>query len=340
MLSSLSGKPPPEAVVAEIFAETEGNPFLVEELFHHLEDEDRLYDSAGQFRSKLQIGELDAPRSVRLVVARRMARVSNLTRNIVAAASVIGKVFSFEVLQLLSDVNADSILECLEEAENAGLLVSVATTSHARFTFSHELIRQAVLGGLSAMRRQRLNLKVADAIERITSSSYKPAYPASRDEMAAQLAHYYARGENPRKAAQYYLSAVQQLADLGSNVEAIALFNAALELLPELPDTDRRTKLEIDLRYAAFGPLGDSKGLASTEIEESINRAMVLCKRPGIDWERTWWALYNGFCRNRGRTPASMAVRDGAFCCPSARARAQPQRGTAVPMQPSGRRYV
>jgi len=295
MLSSLSGKPPPQRVVAEIFAETEGNPFFVEELFHHLEDEDRLYDSTGQFRSKLQIGEVDAPRSVRLVVARRLARVSGLTRSIVASASVIGRLFGFEVLQFVCDVNADSILECLEEAEKAGLLVSVATGSPARFTFSHELIRQAVLGGLSAMRRQRLNLKVADAIERMTSPRYKPTSTASRDELAAQLAHHYARGGNPRKAVEYYLSAVQRLADLGSNVEAIALFNAALDLLQELPDDDRRAKLEIDLRFAAHGPLGDSKGLASTEVEESINHAMLLCRRPGINWERTWWALYNAF---------------------------------------------
>jgi DNA-binding winged helix-turn-helix (wHTH) protein/tetratricopeptide (TPR) repeat protein len=295
MLSSLSGKSPPQRLVAEIFAETEGNPFLVEELFHHLEDEDRLYDSAGQFRSKLQIGELDAPRSVRLVVARRMARVSELTRNIVAAASVIGRVFSFEVLQLLFDVNADSILESLEEAENAGLLVSVATGSHARFTFSHELIRQAVLGALSAVRRQRLNLKVADAIERTTSPGYTPTSAASRGELAAQLAHYYARGGNPRRAVEYHLSAVRQFADLGSNVEAIALFEAALELLRELPDDDRRAKLEIDLRYAAHGPLGDSKGLASAEVEESINQAIALCGRAGINWERTWWTLYCAF---------------------------------------------
>jgi len=295
MLSSLSGKPPPEGVVAEIFAETEGNPFFVEELFHHLEDEGRLYDAAGQFRSKLQIGEFDAPRSVRLVVARRLARLGRLTREILAAASVIGRFFSFEVLQVLYDDDADSILECLEEAEKAGLLVSVATGSQARFAFSHELIRQAVLGGLSAIRRQRLHLKVADAIEQMASAMSEPTYPTSRDELAAQLAHHHARGGNPGKAVEYYLSAVQQLADLGSNVEAIAMFNAGLELLGELPDDDRRTKLEIDLRSAANGPLGDSKGLASAEIEQSIDRALALCKRPGINWERTWWALYNAF---------------------------------------------
>ncbi|MFZ0677850.1 AAA family ATPase, partial [Candidatus Binatus sp.] len=230
MLSSLSGKPPPEGFVAEIFAKTEGNPFFVEELFHHLEDEGRLYDAVGQFRSKLRIGESDAPRSVRLVVARRLARLGRLTREILAAASVIGRFFSFEVLQVLYD-DADSILECLEQAEKAGLLVSVAIGSQARFAFSHELIRQAVLGGLSAMRRQRLHLKVADAIEQTASARSEPTHAASRYELAAQLAHHHARGGNPGKAVKNCLSAVQQLADLGSNVEAIAMFNAGLELL-------------------------------------------------------------------------------------------------------------
>ena len=295
MLSSLSGKPPPESIVAEIFAETEGNPFFVEELFHHLEDEGRLYDAAGQFRSKLQIGEFDAPRSVRLVVARRLSRLGQLTRKILAAASVIGRFFSFEVLKVLYDDKDDSILECLEEAEKAGLLVSVATGSQARFAFSHELIRQAVLSGLSAMRRQRLHLKVAGAIEQMASTMSQQTSATSREELAPQLAHHHARGGNPGRAVEYYLSAVRQLAELGSNVEAIAMFNAGLELLGDLPDDDQRTKLEIDLRVAACGPLGDSKGLASAEIEQSIDRALALCKRPGINWERTWWALYNAF---------------------------------------------
>jgi DNA-binding winged helix-turn-helix (wHTH) protein/predicted ATPase len=295
MLGSLSGKPPPEGVVAEIFAETDGNPFFVEELFHQLEDEGRLYDSAGQFHPKLQIGEFDAPRSVRLIVARRLARLGRLTREILAAASVIGRFFSFEVLQVLHEVNADSILECLEEAEKTGLLVSVAAGSQARFAFSHELIRQAVVGSLSAMRRQRLHLKIADAIEQMVSSMSEPASATSRQELAAQLAHHYARGGNPGKAVKYCLSAMEQLAELGSNVEAIAMFNAGLELLQELPDDERRARMELDLRFAGNGPLGDSKGLASTEIERSIDRALALCKRPGINWERSWWALYNAF---------------------------------------------
>jgi len=292
MLNSLSGKSPPAAVVGEIFAETEGNPFFVEELFRHLEEENRLYDSSGQFRSELKITELEAPPSVRLVVARRLARLSDLTQKMLATAAVIGRFFSFEILQAASEADGDSILEHVEEAEKAGLVFSVAESSGARFQFSHELIRQAVLGGLSAARRQRLHLEVADAIEQTCAAPAESKYRGSLDDHVAELAHHYARGGNPDKAVKYCVRAVLRFADLGSNAEAIAQFESGLELLLELPDDDRRAKLELDLRNAAGGALGDSKGFASLEAEQSYTRAMVLSRRPGIKWERTWDAVY------------------------------------------------
>ena len=92
MLNSLSGKSVPGAVVGEIYAETSGNPFFVEELFRYLEEEKRLYDAAGQFHSELKIGEQDAPPSVRLVVARRLGRLSEPTRKMLATAALIGRV--------------------------------------------------------------------------------------------------------------------------------------------------------------------------------------------------------------------------------------------------------
>jgi predicted ATPase len=171
MLKSLSGKSPPPSVVSEIYAETEGNPFFVEELFRHLHDENRLYDSSGQFRSQVEVAEQEAPPSVRLVVARRLARLSDLTQKMLATAAVIGRSFSYEILQASSGMDSDSLLESVEQAEKAALVFSVAESVTARFAFSHELIRQAVLGGLAAARRQRLHLEVGNAIERTNAAA-------------------------------------------------------------------------------------------------------------------------------------------------------------------------
>jgi adenylate cyclase len=292
MLNSLSGKAPPAAVVAEIFAETEGNPFFVEELFRHLEEENRLYDSSGKFRSELKIGELDAPPSVRLVVSRRLARLSEPTQKMLATAAVIGRFFSFEILQAAIGSDVDSILERVEEAEKAGLVFSVAESAKGRFAFSHELVRQAVLGGLSALRRQRLHLEVADAIERACSVDSESTYAGSLKDHVAELAHHYTHGGNPAKAARYCLRAVRRFTELGSNAEAIAHFESGLEQLHELAEDDRRSELELDLRNAAVGALGDSKGFASLEVEQSFTRAVELSRRLGIKWGKTWEALY------------------------------------------------
>jgi DNA-binding winged helix-turn-helix (wHTH) protein/tetratricopeptide (TPR) repeat protein len=242
MLNSLSGKSPPAAVVAEIFAETEGNPFFVEELFRHLEEENRLYDLSGQFRSKLKIGELDAPPSVKLVVARRLARLNDLTQKMLATAAVIGRFFSFEILQASNGADAHSILEQVEEAEKAGLVFPVAESPRVRFMFSHELIRQAVLSSLSAVRRQRLHLEVADAIERIYSTTSESKYGESLDDHFAELAHHYLHSANTSQAVKYLHLAGQQALQRWANLEAINYLTKGLELLGSPPEVSERSR--------------------------------------------------------------------------------------------------
>jgi tetratricopeptide (TPR) repeat protein len=172
------------------------------------------------------------------------------------------------------------------------LVFSIAENSKARFEFSHELTRQAVLAGVSAARRQRLHLEVADAIERTCAAASESRHGGSLNDHVAELAHHYARGGNPEKAAKYCLRAVLRFADFGSAAEAIVQFESGLELLQQLPDDDLRANLELDLWNAAGGALGDSKGFASREAEQWYARATVLSRRPGIKWQKTWEAVY------------------------------------------------
>src|SRR5712692_3999645 len=120
MLRSLSGQVPPETVANEIYDETQGNPFFVEELFRYLEEENRLYGADGVFRTELKIAEGEVPQSVRLVVGRRLGRLSDRTRNILGTAATIGRLFNFELLEASTGTDADTLLECVDEAERAG----------------------------------------------------------------------------------------------------------------------------------------------------------------------------------------------------------------------------
>jgi DNA-binding winged helix-turn-helix (wHTH) protein/tetratricopeptide (TPR) repeat protein len=290
MLKSLSGKSPPDAVVSQIYAETEGNPFFVEELFRHLEEENRLYDSAGQFRSELGLGELEAPPSVRLVVARRLARLTDLTQKMLATAAVIGRVFSFEILQGASAANEDSILKCIEEAEKAGLLFSVAESPKARFEFSHELVRQAVIGGLSAARRQRLHLEVADAIER--------TYSAALEDYCTELAHHYARSSNTEKTIEYLDRAGRQAIKLGALKEAELCLKQAIAALSTTPETPERTTREFNLRFALWQVLAGTRGFTTDETVRAARRLRELGEKTGNPEQLTnalraaWAAAY------------------------------------------------
>jgi len=283
MLKALSDKEPPLTVVKEIYAETEGNPFFIEELLSHLKEENRLYDSTGTFRSQLKIGETDAPRTVRMVVRRRLARLSEPTRNMMSTAATVGRTFTFEVLRIACAGDMDSLLESVAEAEQAGLLLSTTNSSGATFEFSHELIRQAVLGGLSAALRERLHLQVAAAIEQV--------YRDSLGDHVIELAHHYARGGNPAKAAQFSLRACTQCTRRASFVEAVAHFETGLEMLRRLPDDPMRAELELDLRIAAHPAFCLIRGSGTLEVEQSAARAMELCQRPGINWQKSWEAL-------------------------------------------------
>ncbi|MBV8135878.1 MAG: AAA family ATPase [Deltaproteobacteria bacterium] len=279
MLSRLSGKSAPAEVVEEIFAETEGNPFFVEELFRHLDEENRLYNSAGEFHSSLKIAELEVPESVRLVVARRLERLDEPTRRMLATAATIGRFFSFELLEAARGTDGDSLMECIAEAERAGLVYSLTEAPKASFQFSHELARQAVLSRLSSALRQKLHLEVAEAIERIYSINPESPYAETLDDYVADLAHHYSRGGNREKAIQYLQLAAQQAAQRSASSVAIDRLTNALRILKSLPETAQRDRQELILQMMLGPLLIATKGNASLEVEQTYLRARELAQQ-------------------------------------------------------------
>jgi DNA-binding winged helix-turn-helix (wHTH) protein/predicted ATPase len=279
MLSRLSGKSAPAGVVEEIFAETEGNPFFVEELFRHLDEENRLYNSAGQFHSSLKIAEFEVPDSVRLVVARRLERLDETTRRMLATAATIGRFFSFELLEAASRTDGDSLMECIAEAEGAGLVYSLTEAPKARFQFSHELVRQAVISRLSGALRQKLHLEVAEAIERIYSINPVSPNAVTLDDYVADLAHHYSRGGNREKAIQYLQLAAQQAVQRSASSVAIDQLTNALRILKSLPETAQRDQQELILQMMLGPLLIATKGNASLEVEQIYLRARELAQQ-------------------------------------------------------------
>src|SRR5262249_32528662 len=264
MLRSLSGQDAPPALTSTILGETRGNPFFIEELFRYLEQENRLYDSEGRLRSSIEISEPEAPARVRLLVSRRLERVSDQTRKLLATAAVIGRSFHFEVLRCSSGNDADLVLDGLEEAEKAGLIFPVAEGSIPGFEFRHELTRQAVIAGMSVARRQSLHLKLGDTIEQM--------YQDTIEEHCSELAHHYGASSNPGKAVKYLHGAGLQAWNRGALKEAELYWRRGIAALSTKPETPERIEREFFLQLDLLVLLSSTSGYASGEAEEALER--------------------------------------------------------------------
>jgi tetratricopeptide (TPR) repeat protein len=223
--------------VQAIFAETEGNPFFVEEVFQHLREDGRLLDAEGHWLPNLHIETLEVPEGVRLVIGRRLERVSAECRALLTAAAVIGPRFDLAVLEALGDASADAMLDVLEEAERAGLVIAQQAKRETRYTFAHELIRQTLLGTLSVPRRLRRHLRTAEAIEKV--------YAGKLESRASELAyHFFQSGsaQDEEKTTRYLLLAGKQALSAGAFDEALAQVEKAFSIL-ETPDERRHADL-------------------------------------------------------------------------------------------------
>ncbi len=182
MLTGLSRRQAPESLVSAIFEESQGNPFFVEEVYRHLVEEGKVFNAVGQFRTDIKIDESDVPENVRLIIGRRLERLDENEKRMLAAASVIGRSFSFQLLAEISQIDVDELFTVIEKAQQMGIIISSSEGPERPFTFAHELVRQTLLAGIAGPRRQQLHARVADAIELV--------YPGAVEERAGEIADH------------------------------------------------------------------------------------------------------------------------------------------------------
>jgi tetratricopeptide (TPR) repeat protein len=223
MLHSLSQRQAPESLLSLIFEESQGYPFFVEEVYRHLVEEGKLFDAAGQFRTDIEIGEIDVPENVRLIISRRLEQLDENEKRALAAAAVIGRSFSFQLLTAISQIDVDELFTVIEKAQQMGLVVPSSEGPERPFTFRHELMRQTVLAAISTPRRQRMHASVAEAIEGLN--------PGSVNERSGEIADHLVKAgsfADPQKLVRFLAIAGKNALQAAAFEEAGANFRSAL----------------------------------------------------------------------------------------------------------------
>ncbi|MGB0100822.1 MAG: BTAD domain-containing putative transcriptional regulator, partial [Nocardioides sp.] len=131
---------------------TEGNPFFLVEYA-------RLARERGDVSALMS--EEQPPAAVHEVLSRRIDQLGDHTRDLLLAASVLGRIFELPTLAGTLDRDEDAVLDALDPALSAGL---VDEDGVDRFRFTHALVRDTVLGSLPASRRARMHARAAAAV--------------------------------------------------------------------------------------------------------------------------------------------------------------------------------
>ena len=167
------------------------------------------------------------------------------------------------VLEATSDAAAEQIIPALEDAEAAGLIREVPD-GDGRFSFSHALVREALLDGQSTSRRRRLHHKIGEALE------------ASDGVHPAELAHHFTESHEPgdqTKALTYSLQAGRRARESLAHEDAAVHLRRALRLLP--PGDDRR-RCEVLLELG-----GVQLRQGSADARQTFRHAVALAEQNG-----------------------------------------------------------
>jgi DNA-binding SARP family transcriptional activator/tetratricopeptide (TPR) repeat protein len=148
-----------------------GNPLFLEEVVRALRAEGRLQETDGRWH--LDRAELPAPRSIESLLASRLGRLPEREREVLLAASVIGRSFTPDAVE---ELVGDSI-----DDEIASLLAAalIGPSRSEGLDFRHLLIRDAAYTSLPLERRAELHRRHADWVVRSSIAA-----PLEREALA------------------------------------------------------------------------------------------------------------------------------------------------------------
>lgn len=236
LYESIAGEKPPETIAQAVFRASEGNPLFVEEATRMLTAKGDIYrpDYSVGFRVPDGVGDM---------IRRRLETMSDEAVIVLSMASVLGREFDVSVLQRVSDLDIDRVLDLVTEGVDHG--VAEEAGALGRYRFAHILIRETLYEGLTAAKRMRLHRRIAEVLEEM--------YSGNLDARLAELAHHWfkaAQAGDSKKTMEYATKAAEQAASHLAFEEAARLYQRALKAA-DLAGVDAAVRRDLESRLSA-----------------------------------------------------------------------------------------
>ncbi len=149
-----------EALTRAFYLKTFGNPLFISETFRWLKwttEKDQKALTASD------IHRLDVPDSIRTLMLRRLGTVEQKTRDVLEAASVVGRSFELGLLSQITREETETLVVALDRAMDTGL---ITRASASRFRFSHDLICEVAYECLPSTTRADYHNRIANILRK------------------------------------------------------------------------------------------------------------------------------------------------------------------------------
>ena len=224
-----------------LIAQTEGNPFFLEESVRSLVETGALLGGRGAYRLARPQPTIQVPATVQAVIAARIDRLCATDKTLLQTASVLGKDVPLGLLRAIAEVAEDELHAAIGRLQAAEFLYEFGFLPDIEYTFKHALTHEVAYGSLLQDRRRALHVRIVETIER--------TYPDRLAEHVDRLAHHAFLGEDWAKAVTYLQQAGAKAFARSVHREAVRCFEEALTALTHLPETRETLEQAIDLRF-------------------------------------------------------------------------------------------
>jgi tetratricopeptide (TPR) repeat protein len=219
MAARLPGGAPSPALVDLVVERSDGNPLFAREIASALVEAGaaKLVNGAWQLQGTLN----ELPDSLAALMSSRLDRLSAQARLLLRFGALAGRTFSVALVTAAVDAPLD-VHAAISECVHRGIL-SPAPNQRDAYFFNQALMQDAMVARISPVDRKAVHLRLAEAIERGTSSGAENPLEA--------MARHFQGADQLRKAVKYLKLAADGMRERRTWAAAVAAYKQCLGVL-------------------------------------------------------------------------------------------------------------
>src|SRR5947199_5652908 len=158
------GKTLPHEVLQQIIAKTDGVPLFVEEMTKAILESGHLKAVDGHYELVGSLSSFAIPATLQDSLMARLDRLVT-AKSVAQYAAVIGRQFSYALLQAVSQLDASTLQRELGRLVEAEIVYQRGLPPQSIYVFKHALIQDAAYESLLKSTRQQYHQRIAQVLE-------------------------------------------------------------------------------------------------------------------------------------------------------------------------------